>query len=180
LYMAVSRTLLRTYAVEFHSQPELAFRAANSRILADTHVDLFVTVFYGVLDPVAGRFTYCNAGHSPPYLFRANGDDAVEALDRTGLPLGVFGDLTWEQKTVQIAPGDLLVLYTDGITDAEDGDGRFFGHERLRWITRRNVGRSAQEVQDALMNEVHQFIGDTSQVQHDDIALVVVARTAPE
>lgn len=178
LYMAVSRTLLRTYAIEFHAQPELAFRAANSRILMDTHVDLFVTVFYGVLDPVSGRFTYCNAGHSPPYLFRANDGKGFETLSRTGLPLGVFNDLVWEQKTVQMAPGDLLVLYTDGITDVDIGEGRLFGHERLRQVAQANVGRSAHQVQEALMTDVYQFIGDTSYGQRDDIALVVVVRSS--
>jgi PAS domain S-box-containing protein len=176
LYMAVSRTLIRTYAVEFHSQPDFAFRAANRRILTDTHTDLFVTAFYGILDPERGTFTYCNAGHNPPYLVRAQDEGAVQSLTRTGLPLGVLERTSWEQRIVQIAPGDLLILYTDGITDAEDDAGRFFGQERLRAVAQANRRRSAQEVQSALLAEVHEFIGDAP--QFDDIALIVLVRGA--
>lgn len=174
LYMAVSRTLLRTYAVEFHTEPELMFRAANLRILRDCGADLFVTVVYGVLDPGTGSFTYCNAGHNPPYLVCAADGDAVQALSRTGLPLGIFENLTWEQRTVQLAPDDVFILYTDGITDAEDKHGSFFSHERLLQTVRANRGRSAQEIQDTLMAEVRAFISDTP--QHDDIALIVIVR----
>jgi PAS domain S-box-containing protein len=178
LFMAVARTLLRTYAVEFHTEPELMFRAANLRILRDSQADLFITAFFGVLDPVTGDFTYCNAGHNPPYLFSAADPSTFRALSRTGLPFGLFEHLTWEQRMVQIAPGDLLVLYTDGIADAEDKKGEFFGHERLRQHLRASKRRSAQEVQDTLMAEVHGFIGDVP--PYDDIALIVILRGPQE
>jgi sigma-B regulation protein RsbU (phosphoserine phosphatase) len=174
LYMAVSRTLLRTYAVEFHTEPELMFRAANLRILRDSHADLFVTAFYGVLDPATGVLTYCNAGHNPPYILRAVNGDATLALSRTGLPLGIFEELTWNQRTAQLAPGDLLILYTDGITDAEDENGRFFGSEKLLEVARKCRERSAQAVQNTLMAEVREFMGGTP--QGDDIALIAIVR----
>jgi sigma-B regulation protein RsbU (phosphoserine phosphatase) len=174
LYMAVSRTLIRTYAVEFHAQPGLALRAANRRILMDTHTDLFVTAFYGILDPHTGTLTYCNAGHNPPYLFSAQNDGTMQALGRTGLPLGVLERTSWEQKTVQLAPGDLLLLYTDGITDAEDQTGKFFGQERLLEVAQANRDLSAPAIQDALLTEVHNFMGNMP--QFDDIALIVLVR----
>jgi PAS domain S-box-containing protein len=176
LYMAVSRTLIRIYAVEYDTQPELAFGAANRRILMDTHADLFVTVFYGVLDPVAGTLTYCNAGHNPPYLLRASKGDAVQTLARTGIPLGIFDDMTWEQRTVQLAPGDMLVLHTDGVTDATDRKETFFGSERLLEVARANLGQSAQDVQEALIAAVHEFVGDAP--QFDDITLMVIVRSS--
>jgi serine phosphatase RsbU (regulator of sigma subunit) len=176
LYMALSRTLIRTYAVEHHARPDFVLRVANNRILMDTQTDLFVTVFYGVLDPLSGTLTYCNAGHNPPYLFRIQEGGAVQQLDRTGLPLGIFRGETWEQKVVQFAPGDTLVLYTDGVTDAQDRQGTFFSKQRLLTAAQAHVGRSAQEIQEALLEEVQAFVGDAS--QFDDIALMVVVREA--
>jgi PAS domain S-box-containing protein len=176
LYMAVSRTLIRTYAVEYDTQPELALGAANRRILMDTHARLFVTVFYGVLDPATGTLTYCNAGHNPPYLLSARNGDAVQTLDRTGIPLGIFEDMTWEQRTVQLAPGDMLVLYTDGVTEAQNVQEAFFGKERLLEVARTNLGRPAQDVQEILIAEVHEFVGDAP--QFDDITLMVIVRSS--
>ncbi len=176
LYMAVSRTLIHIYAVEYDTQPELAFGAANGRILTDTHADLFVTVFYGILDPVAGTLTYCNAGHNPPYLLSARNGDAVQTLVRTGIPLGIFDDMTWEQRTVHLAPGDMLVLYTDGVTEAQNAQETFFGKERLLEVVRTNLGQPAQNVQNALLAEVHEFVGDAP--QFDDITLMVIVRSA--
>jgi sigma-B regulation protein RsbU (phosphoserine phosphatase) len=176
LYMALSRTLVRTFAVEHHTQPDLVLNAANQRILADTHADMFVTLFYGVLDPSDGTLSFCNAGHNPPYLMNAQGGGSIQELSRTGIPLGVFDDATWELGVVQLEPSDALVLYTDGITDAQDHKEEFFGHKRLQEIVRANVGRSAQEMQEALITGVHDFVGDAP--QFDDIALVVLVRNS--
>jgi sigma-B regulation protein RsbU (phosphoserine phosphatase) len=172
--MALSRTLFRTYATEYHTRPELVLSIANGRILSDARAGLFVTAFYGVLDPATGTLIYCNAGHNPPYLLSPQNKDAVQVLPKTGMVLGVVEDTTWKQETVRLAPGDLLVLYTDGITDAENGQGSFFGRERLLDIAQANLGRSAQDIQAALIAEVHEFIGPAP--QFDDITLVVVVR----
>ena len=179
LYMALSRTLVRTYAVEYDTQPELAFKVAHRRILEDTNTKQFVTVFYGILDPTQGTLTYCNAGHNPPYLFRSNGDDEIQELDNTGPPLGLrmFKDVAWEQRTVQLDPGDLLVLYSDGVTEAQDAHEEFFDEERLLEVGQANLGRSAQEVHDTILAEVDGFVGDAPQV--DDITLMVLTRQTP-
>jgi serine phosphatase RsbU (regulator of sigma subunit) len=174
LFMALSRTLIRTYAAEFVARPDLALRAANQRILTDSHTDLFVTVFYGVLDPATGSLTYCNAGHNPPYLLSAHGTSTVQELGRTGMPLGIFEDTTWHQEVAQLSPGDVLVLYTDGIPEAQDRREAFFGQERLLETARANLGRPAQDLHDALIREVCKFVGDAP--QFDDITLMVVAR----
>jgi sigma-B regulation protein RsbU (phosphoserine phosphatase) len=175
LYMALCRTLIRTYAAEYHDRPDLVFSASSRRILTDARADLFVTVFYGILDPATGTLTYCNAGHNPPYLLSAQDRDTVQVLHRTGMPLGVVEDATWEQGAVQLAPGDVLVLYTDGVTDAEDGQGSSFSQERLLETVQANLGRSAQDIQDALITEVREFVSDAP--QFDDITLMVVVRT---
>jgi serine phosphatase RsbU (regulator of sigma subunit) len=194
LYMALSRTLIRTYAAEYDTRPELVLAAANRRILMDTRADLFVTVFYGILDPATGTLVYCNAGHNPPYLFGAQNSpqrptrigDSVQSLRRTGMALGVLEDAIWQRKAVQIAPGDVLVLYTDGITDAQNAQGAFFGEERLLEVVRANAGTQAdqsssagqgpqaQDIQQALMVEIRGVAGDAPQC--DDITLMVVVR----
>jgi len=182
LYMALSCTLIRTYAVEHAAQPALALGAVNRRILADTHTDMFVTAFVGVLDLKGGTLRYGNAGHNPPYLFGARegggAPGVVQALTRTGLPLGMLKDVTWEQRTVQLEPGDALVLYTDGITEAQNEQQEFFGEDRLLACVRAHVGRPAQGIRDAIVADVHRFVGDAP--QFDDIALMVLVRGSPE
>ena len=178
LYMALSRTLLRTYAGEYFTQPELALHAVNERILAETHTDMFVTVFYAVLDPQSGTLLYCNAGHPPPYLMKSEGPFP---LGRTGLPLGIFEDSAWDQGMAELAPGDVLVLYTDGVTDAQTTDGIPFGQERLLDVIQDSHGplatsmANAQEMGEAVLAAVHRFVG--SAPQFDDLTLMVVART---
>ena len=172
--MALSLTLIRTYAVEYDIQPELALNAANRRILADTHAGLFVTVFYGVLDPSSGDLTYSNAGHNPPYLLSARDGNTIQELDRTGVPLGILDGVTWGQKVVQLGPGDLLLLYSDGITEAQNGQEQFFDEDRLREVVRDSLGRSARDIQDSVVAQVDAFVGDAP--QFDDITMMVVVR----
>ena len=90
------------------------------------------------------------------------------------MPLGIFEDATWEQMEVQLEPGDMLILYTDGITEAQNAQEQFFGEEQLLEVAQAQLGRSAQDVQDALMARVHEFMGDAP--QFDDITLAVAVR----
>jgi serine phosphatase RsbU (regulator of sigma subunit) len=180
LFMVLSRTLIRTYAVQHHTQPELVLGATNQRILMDVDTGQFVTVFYGILDPTAGTFTYANAGHNPPYVLRRDKSsgvqdgDAVQELRRTGIPVGISQDADWEQKTAQLAPGDVLILYTDGITEAQNPQGEFFGEARLLQAAQANLELPAQDIQSALMAQVHEFTVDAH--QSDDITLAVLVR----
>jgi sigma-B regulation protein RsbU (phosphoserine phosphatase) len=135
-----------------------------------------VTAFYGVLDPVTGALTYCNAGHPPPYLFRAARGSEALGLAHTGMALGVFENLSWERGTVQIAPGDALVLYTDGITEAINQQAEMFDVDRLQASVRRSLGRPAREVLDQVLADVHVFAGGA--LQSDDIAMIVLVREA--
>jgi serine phosphatase RsbU (regulator of sigma subunit) len=174
LYMALSRTLIRTYAVEYHGRPDFVMRVTNRRILMDTDAGLFVTVFYGTLDPATGRLTYCNAGHNPPYIIREPDGNSVKPLTRTGMALGVIERTDWGREWEQLAPGELLVLYTDGITEAQNRHGAFFERERLLQLLQANAGRSAAEVQGAILEAVHAFTGGA--VQSDDITVMVIER----
>jgi serine phosphatase RsbU (regulator of sigma subunit) len=178
LYMALSRTLIRTFAQDYPSEPERVMSATNERILKDASETIFVTVFYGVLDPLTSTLTYCNAGHNPPFFLRGEADE-VKELTRTGIALGVLDGFDWKQKTLQMAPGDALVLYTDGIPDARDSGGIMFGEERLLEVAQKAQGCTAWEVQEALLDEIHDFVGDAP--RFDDITLMVLAmECAPE
>jgi serine phosphatase RsbU (regulator of sigma subunit) len=176
LYMALARTLLRTYALQYHTRPDYVMRVTNRRILMDTDSDLFVTVFYGVLDPVSGTLTYCNAGHNPPLIFGRQDEREPSALRCTGIPLGMFADQTWQQKRVQLMPGDTLLLYTDGVTEAQNKELAFWGLAHLVAVTEANLGRPAAEIQHGILQAVYRFMD--SAPQFDDIAVGVVVREA--
>jgi len=186
LYMALSCTIIRTFAGEYHAQPQQVLGAAHRRILADSDTNQFVTVFYGILDLATGTLIYCNAGHNPPYLLGDHSDSAlgtgsepsaiVQELTNTGPPLGLrmFKDIAWEQGSVQVGTGDVLVLYSDGVTEAQDVSEDLFEEERLLHVLQANKGYSAQRIQDALIGEVHGFVGQAP--QSDDITVMVLVR----
>lgn len=174
LYMALSWTLIRTYAAEYPQDPDRVLSGVNQRIINDTDSSRFVTVFYGILDPESGTFSYCNAGHNPPLLLRSQDVKKPERLTKTGVLLGMFDDERWEKATVQFDPGDLLVLYTDGVTEAQNADGDFFGRERLVKAVKKNSGGPAKAVRESILGKISKFVGDAP--QFDDIALVIVSR----
>jgi sigma-B regulation protein RsbU (phosphoserine phosphatase) len=174
LYMAISRTLIRTYAIELSSQPDTVFFATNERILTDTTSSLFVTAFYGVLNPETGELTYCNAGHNPPYLIRAQDGAIPAALVRNAIPIGIAEDTTWGNDSVSINPGDVLILYTDGIPDATNKDGETFGEETLVEVAKAALGKPAGDLQANILDAVHNFVGDAP--QYDDITLMILLR----
>jgi sigma-B regulation protein RsbU (phosphoserine phosphatase) len=174
LYMTLSRTLIRTYATEFDLDPDLVFFSTNERILRDTSANLFVTAFFAVLDLSTGEMTYSNAGHNPPYLLSSqNGCDPVP-LEKTGLPIGIDEEATWEHKTVQIYPGDVLVLYTDGVPDAINVDGEFYRQDSLVHVINENLGKTAEELQKSILDSLYGFVGEAD--PFDDITLMVLVR----
>ncbi|MBT3391833.1 MAG: PP2C family protein-serine/threonine phosphatase [Chloroflexi bacterium] len=174
LYMALSRTLIRTYATEFELQPDVVFFATNERILKDTRANLFVTAFYGILDPQNGTLTYANAGHNPPLLLRAHDEGNTELLQKTGLPIGIDEEATWEHNTVEIFPGDVLVLYTDGIPEAQNTHKELFKRDALEAIARANLQQSAEGIQKEILDAVYDFLGEIA--PQDDITLMVLLR----
>jgi len=174
IYMTLSRTLIRTYATEFDLLPHLVFFATNERILTDTQANLFVTAFFGVLDPKTGHLSYCNAGHNPPFLLSKLDDGQPRSLTKTGIPIGIDIDATWKLSNVQLDPGDVLVFYTDGIPDAQNMDGAFFKEETLVAVAKESLGQPAEALQHAILDAVYDFVGDAP--QFDDITLMVLAR----
>lgn len=175
LYMTTCRTLIRTFAGQFPDSPELVLANANQRILEDTHGGLFITVFYGVLDTESGEYIYCNAGHNPPIVFFNAGDGDQSELIRTGMPLGILAEGTWEQSRVTLNPGDLLVGYTDGITESQNDAGEFFGEQQLAESIQANRNLRLKPIQDALMDRIKDFAGTSH--QFDDMTLLMVRRS---
>ncbi|HEY62306.1 MAG TPA: PP2C family protein-serine/threonine phosphatase [Anaerolineae bacterium] len=173
LYMTLSRTLIRTYATEFEAQPDLVFYAVNERILQDTSANLFVSTFYGILDTENGELTYANAGHNPPYLMSKHQLSDPIALEPTGIPIGI-DEATWEYKQIQIKDEDTLVLYTDGIPEAQNKEGKLFQAESFIAVIKQNLSKSAEELQKAILNAVYEFVGDAP--QSDDITMIVLKR----
>jgi serine phosphatase RsbU (regulator of sigma subunit) len=172
LFMTTSRSLIRTFANEYEMWPEIVLSEANRRLLADTRAGLFVTVFYGVLDPNTGVLTYANAGHNPPYLVRKK--DHMQLLSRTGSPLGIFEESSWEQAQIQFMPGDALVIYTDGVIDAQNDTEELFGDTNLVDSLEKHRGMPAEENLSAIMQDVRGFVADSP--QFDDITLMVLSR----
>lgn len=171
LLMAVTRSILRT---SVSSEPTLqrALERANRLIAADASRGMFVTAFVATLDPRARRLIYVNAGHNPPLLLRAAGQ-RLERLSNHTLAFGIDPDLPYPARALTLDEGDVLLLYTDGVTDAVNARAEFFGEERLTRVfkTAAQAAR-AQAVVDALDHDIREFVG--AQPLHDDVTLVVL------
>lgn len=174
LYMTSSRTLLRTFAVEHPDHPAEVIKASNQRILADTHGGLFITTFYGVLNFETGELIYCNAGHNPPILCNPSSSQNTQTLRRTGMPLGIDLDASWEQKSLKINSGESLILYTDGVTEAQNADKAFFEEARLLDTVTPLMNNTAAQIQNGILTAVSDFVGEAP--QFDDITVMVIGR----
>jgi phosphoserine phosphatase RsbU/P len=169
-FMAVARTNLRELALR-HTDPGECLAQTNETLCAQNPLDLFVTVFYCILDPKTGVLCYANGGHNPPYVRRAAGP--VEALDgRGGLVLGAMPGARYPSHTVQLLRGDRLVLYTDGVTEAFNPDAELYGANRLVDEVHVHGGGTPQALVERLCQSVASFAGSTP--QSDDITLTVL------
>jgi len=121
LFMALSRTLIRASATR-NPDPVVSIREANRSICLDASTSMFVTLFYAILDSRKKTLTFVNAGHNPPLLL-GSGSERVTLLKARGIALGVIDEVDLESVEVQLSPGDVLVLYTDGVTEATDAIG---------------------------------------------------------
>jgi sigma-B regulation protein RsbU (phosphoserine phosphatase) len=172
LMMALSRAVIRAAALEDRG-PAATLRQANQLILKDSRDSLFVTAFYAVLDTGSGRLTYASAGHNRPLWLRV-GTGEVQELAARGIALGAIEEAELEERAIDLASGDVLVLYTDGITEAMDADGEPFGVGRLRQVVAAHPQASPEQVVAAVEGAVSDFTGGAP--QSDDIALFVVRR----
>jgi sigma-B regulation protein RsbU (phosphoserine phosphatase) len=170
LFMALARTLVRASASQ-SLDPAGSILEANRYICMDSKTCMFVTLFYGILDTRKGTFSYVNAGHNPPLLFR-EGSSAAELLRGKGIALGIFDDIELELVELKLHPGDTVVFYTDGVTEATNERDEEYGMGRLTALISGLLDRGAREIIDAIVEDVTAHAG--SQPQFDDITLVVL------
>ncbi len=169
LLMASFRACLR-----IESRNNFAVRTILAKVndyLSETNPpENYVTAVYGVLDRKNHIFSYSNAGHNPPFLLRC--DNTLQLLDTGGLLLGVFPDVHYDETSVRLQPGDILVLYTDGVTESRDADEREYGVERLTEVVRASRHLSAQQIVNAISDAVYAF--RSPDVSQDDLTLSVI------
>lgn len=143
--------------------------ALVNQVLLTRHISArFLTLFLGVLSP-DGRLTYCNAAQNPPLLFTRGG---VRRLDTGGTLIGAFPDATYDHEDLQLAPGDTIVLFSDGVTEAMNADGDEFGESRARDVVQGVLAESPERILRALFDAVRAFARGAA--QHDDLTAVVL------
>lgn len=170
-FMAVSRTNLRETA-SHHANPGACLARTNDVLCTQNPLDLFVTVFYCILDSATGELCYANGGHNPPYVLRASG--SIEALDGAGgLVLGVLPGVHYPEHTLQLQRGDRLVLFTDGVTEAFNPADQAYGIERLIAEIKAHGHGPTEQLVDRICGSVTNFAGTAP--QSDDITLTVLS-----
>ena len=174
LYMALGRTLLLTYAQVYPENPAAVLHATNQRMLSDARAQMFITAFYGVLDPETGRLLYSNAGHHPPILVRDALPHGDQRLKPNGMALGIDEQAAWVAISQVIEVGDTLLLYTDGVVEANNLADAFYGTDRLVSTLQGAAQYASPQVLQAVLADLNDFQGEA--VQSDDITLVCIRR----
>lgn len=169
LVMATCRSMLRAAAL-VHRSPSDVLRDVNEKLVAEIPPAMFVTCLYGIIDTRGGGFVFANAGHNLPYV--RTGDGVLE-LRATGMPLGLMSGMTYDERTHRLRDGDVMVLTSDGITEAHSPEGEMYGFSRL-------MGRVARKSREddmcgAVLTDLEKWTGSGAE-QEDDITLVVVRR----
>jgi sigma-B regulation protein RsbU (phosphoserine phosphatase) len=177
LFMALSRSIVRA-SLDGAPSPAEGLARANRLIHADAANGMFVTLFCARFEPDVGQINYANAGHDAPLLSRGSGDGSpFTPLLPTGPALGLFPDATFEQGTVHLDPGDLILFYTDGVTDATNAQAEHFGKQRLERLLRENQQRGAPQLIAALESAVQAFAG--GEAPFDDVTIMAARRARP-
>lgn len=172
IFMAVSRTLIKAIGQSGESSNSCITQA--NKLLCKESVDsMFVTVFYGILNTETGEVDYTNAGHNPPYILRH--DNTVEALPlKSNFIVGGLEDFDYQSDSLALAPGDSLIMYTDGVTEAFNNNGEMFGEEGLEKTLKSVPGAGSQEIIESVLEDLNDFVGGAP--QSDDITLLTIKR----
>jgi serine phosphatase RsbU (regulator of sigma subunit)/anti-sigma regulatory factor (Ser/Thr protein kinase) len=170
LVMSATRSVLRASAQRL-IEPGLVLERVNEHLCPDMPEKMFVTCLYGVLDPSSGHLRFANAGHDLPYVKTAEG---VVELRARGMPLGLMPGMPYEEKEATLAPGDSVLLHSDGVVEAHDPDRDMFGFPRLKAVMAETPG--GQELIDRVLSDLEAFTGSDTD-QEDDITMVTLQRS---
>ncbi len=174
LLMATMRATLRANIQNNPNDIVQALRQVNGDIYRDSPVDKFITSIYCNLDYESHELSYVNSGHNPPYIVRAN-DNRIEELDQGGLMLGIMEEIDLPKATLSIDKGDILMLFSDGVTEATNPSGELFSEERFEQWLLDHIQLSAEEMKDALLKTLRDYADGSP--QSDDITFIIVKRT---
>jgi sigma-B regulation protein RsbU (phosphoserine phosphatase) len=172
LFMILTRTLVRAATLEAES-PARVLERVNELLVPDTKRGMFVTAFYAVLSRHDGHVVWANAGHNLPLILYTN-TRQIEQLPKGGMALGVSPGLQLEEHTSTLTPGDFLVFYTDGVTEAQSPQGTMYGNYRLQQTILETQATSASDMLDAIDNSVRTHVGTAP--AFDDLTLIVTRR----
>jgi sigma-B regulation protein RsbU (phosphoserine phosphatase) len=171
LLMANLQALLRGQTLmDIPCKECIAF--TNELLFNSTDGNKYATLFYGVLNTSENKITYCNAGHNEPILI--DQADNVSRLKEGGIIVGILPGMVYEERTIDFLPGSLLVVYSDGITEAMDSNEEEFGEERLIRLIKENKNSAPSELIDLIINIVNEYAGNTEHA--DDMTLVIIKR----
>lgn len=173
LFMMASRTLLKSAAIGLKSPAEV-LREVNDLLYDDNDAMMFVTLLYAVYDPSTGELTYANGGHNAPLIVHADGSSTILPGTR-GIALGVMSNMEYEQRTISTSPGDTVIFYTDGVTEAINEAEEEFGMERLQQVFTSHPPRDSKDATEAVFSAVNDFAGTAS--QFDDITCLIFRRS---
>ena len=172
LFMMSSRTLLKGAAIGLDA-PGKVLSEVNQLLQEENDAAMFVTVFYAAFDPKNGELTYANGGHNTPLVVHADGSSTV-IPPTGGIALGVVPDFTYEESSMTLQPGDRVVLYTDGVTEAENDHSDQFGLERLCEVFTSGTPTDARATNEAVFDAVEAFAGEAP--QFDDVTCLTLRR----
>ncbi len=158
---------------ESEDSPATVLSRLNRGMVASSPGNRFATVFLGSLAPATGEFAYANAGHNPPLWLRGNGE--ITLLSDGGPILGILPAASYRDYWLELNPGDVLLMYSDGVTEASNAEGEEFGVERLQDVLKQHGGSSAETLLVAVREAVENWVADTP--PEDDATVVVVRRT---
>jgi sigma-B regulation protein RsbU (phosphoserine phosphatase) len=170
IMIASVQSSLRTAAWFAENDVAGVLCAVNSHIYASSLSGQYATLFYGVFDGITRTLRYVNAGHNPPIVIR--NDRSVIQLDTGGIPVGIFPNPAYEEGVVQLRPGDLIIGYTDGVTEVVNPAGQEWGIEGLRRPAAQNRLQSPDEIADAIFKSMDEF----SRGRQNDDATILVAQ----
>jgi len=172
LYMTVTRTLIRA-AAQTHNSPAEILARVNDLLVGESQNGMFVTAIYALLDPTTGEFSYANAGHNLPLLFRGESQE-IEKLAKGEIALGVIEHVEYKNHVLQLNEKDTLLLYTDGLTEAFSSSGEQFSESRVIAALQENLYRSANELLESLENLINVF--RKGEPPSDDLTMLAIHR----